>query len=261
MRELLSAARNSPLLTVPDMPSLPAFSYPRLLPPSEVGAASTAPDSAGARPEFSPAVTPDAQADQATAKPWSWCRIVGQVGGLYVVLETEDGLILMDPHAAHERINFERFMREVKQHAVRAQGLLQPETIDLPPERAQAVRRNMELLQSMGFGLSEFGGDTFVVDAMPVCLGPASARAVLGDVAQSMDRGGSRGGTERWAEDQVAMAACKASVKAQDRLTLPEIEKLVHDLSRAEMPYTCPHGRPTLIYMGFRELRRKFGRE
>ena len=262
VRELLTAARNSPLLTVPDMPTLPAFSYPRLLPPSEVGAASAAADgAAGVRPEASPVGTSDAPADQDAAKPWSWCRIVGQVGGLYVVLETEDGLILMDPHAAHERINFERFMREVKLHAVRAQGLLQPETIDLPPERAQAVRRNMELLQSMGFGLSEFGGDTFVVDAMPVCLGPASARAVLGDVAQSMDRGGSRGGTERWAEDQVAMAACKASVKAQDRLTLPEIEKLVHDLSRAEMPYTCPHGRPTLIYMGFRELRRKFGRE
>ena len=183
------------------------------------------------------------------------------MGGLYVVLETDDGLILMDPHAAHERINFEKFMGQVKRHAVPAQGLLQAETVDLPPERALTVRRNLSLLQQMGFGVAEFGGDTFVVDALPVCLGKVSARAVLSDVAESLEQGGARGGTERWAEDQVAMAACKASVKARDRLTVQEIEQLVMDLARAEMPYTCPHGRPTLIFMGFQELRRKFGRE
>lgn len=258
VREFLGTAKTTPLLEVPDLPSLPAFSYPRLAPPGEAPRPNAPPPMADER------AVPDAPAaDQTDSRqaPWSWCRILGQVGGLYVVLETEDGLILMDPHAAHERINFERFMRELKAHTVKAQGLLQPETIDLPPERALTVRRNLELLQHMGFGISEFGGDTFIVDAMPLCLGPASARSVLADVAATLDQGGARGGTERWAEDQVAMAACKASVKARDRLTLQEIEQLVLDLARAEMPYTCPHGRPTLIFMGFQELRRKFGRE
>lgn len=260
VREFLSTARTTPVLTVPDLPVLPAFSYPRLPPPGPDGVRPGAGDPSG-RASPGPVRPPEEQGAVAASAPWSWCRILGQVGGLYVVLESEDGLILMDPHAAHERINFERFMKEVKQHAVRAQGLLQPETLDLPPTRALTVRRNLELLRHMGFGIAEFGGDTFVVDALPVCLGKVSARAVLGDVAESLDQGGVRGGTEKWAEEQVAMAACKASVKAQDRLTVQEIEQLVSDLARAEMPYTCPHGRPTLIFMGFQELRRKFGRE
>lgn len=251
VRELISAARAAPALQVPDLPSLPAFAYPRMPPPSE----------APARPAAGPpAHTGQETPAPAGAAPWSWCRILGQVGGLYVVLETEDGLILMDPHAAHERILYERFMREVKDHRVKSQGLLAPEPVDLPPEQALRVRKNLELLRAMGFGVSEFGGDTFVVDALPVCLGNVAARAVLGDVAGSLEAGGSRGGTDRWAEDQVALAACKAAVKARDKLTVQEIEQLVLDLARAEMPYTCPHGRPTLIYMGFAELERKFGR-
>lgn len=267
VRDFLSTARTTPVLTVPDLPSLPAFAYPRLPPPEDAARQPPVSDPSaipnGAPPEegtpFDPAAP--ARAGAGPQAPWSWCRILGQAGGLYVVLETDDGLILMDPHAAHERINFEKFMAQVKRHAVPAQGLLQPETVDLPPARALIVRRNLSLLQHMGFGVAEFGGDTFVVDAMPVCLGKVSARAVLSEVAESLEAGGPRGGTERWAEDQVAMAACKASVKAQDRLTVQEIERLVMDLARAEMPYTCPHGRPTLIFMGFQELRRKFGRE
>jgi DNA mismatch repair protein MutL len=114
VREFLSTARTTPLLSVPDMPVLPAFSYPRLPPPDETARRAAAPaDVATPAPTETPfdARDPIAAGSQA---PWSWCRILGQVGGLYVVLETEDGLILMDPHAAHERINFERFMREAQ---------------------------------------------------------------------------------------------------------------------------------------------------
>lgn len=261
VRELLSTARTTPLLSVPDMPSLPAFSYPRLPPPTEAGLRPVPPPSPVASSGGPTSFDAPSALEAGPQAPWSWCRILGQVGGLYVVMESEDGLILMDPHAAHERINFERFMGEIKRHAVRTQGLLQPEILELPPARALLVRKNLAKLQEMGFGLSEFGGDTFMVDAMPVCLGAVSGKSVLTDVAVSLEQGGNRGGTEKWAEDQIAMAACKASVKARDRLSVQEIEQLVMDLARAEMPYTCPHGRPTLIFMGFQELRRKFGRE
>ena len=94
----------------------------------------------------------------------------------------------------------------------------------------------------------------------PIHLGAASATDLLTAVAQSLERGGARGGTERWAEDAVAQAACKAAVKARDRLTLREIEQLVVDLAGVEMPYTCPHGRPTVIFMSYNELHKKFGR-
>ena len=240
-----------PLIAIPDLPKPHTFSYPRLpMVPSE--GVEKASSSAGSDEAVSASVS--------SSRPWSWCRVLGQVGGLYVVMETEEGLVLMDPHAAHERLLFERYMKEVTSNRVASQGLLAPDTVELLPQDAQRVRENLPLLKNMGFGISEFGGDAFLVDALPSCIGDASASDLLTAVAQSMERGGSRGGTVRWAEEDVAQAACKAAVKARDRLTLHEIEQLVVDLAGAEMPYTCPHGRPTVIFMSFNELHKKFGR-
>jgi DNA mismatch repair protein MutL len=254
--ELLAAARAVPVLRVVDIPELPAFPYPRLDP-----AIGSAPPACEQSSECSQPAA-DARASEVRARaPWSWCRVMGQAGGLFVVLETEDGLILMDPHAAHERVLFERFMNGLLRRDIQSQGLLAPESVNLMPDRAQRVRDNMKLLREMGFGIAEFGGDSFVVDALPSFLGPVSASLLVSEIAESLDRGGRRGGTEHWAEEQIAIAACKAAVKARDRLTVQEIERLVCDLAECEMPYTCPHGRPTLIFMGFDELRRKFGRE
>ena len=254
--EFVRMGRASPALTILDLPELPAFSYPKS------GLAGPDPEPAAGAPVIRPAPAATAPpATPAAGSPWSWCRILGQVGGLYVIFETEDGVIIMDPHAAHERVLFERFMAQLKQHQIPGQGLLTPETVELPPERALVVRANLDLLRHMGFGVADFGGDAFLVDALPVCLGNARPVDVLGEIAQTLEQGGARGGTDRWAEDQIAMAACKAAVKANDRLTLQEIEGLVLDLAKAEMPYTCPHGRPTTIFMGFQDLRRKFGRE
>jgi DNA mismatch repair protein MutL len=186
--------------------------------------------------------------------------VVGQVGGLFVVLETAEGLVLMDPHAAHERVLFEKYMKEVLTHSVKSQGMLLPETVPLGPADARVVRRNLDVLRSVGFGVAEFGGDTFVLDAIPAVLGTVSGLTLLRDAARSLDESGPRGGVERWAEERIAQAACKAAVKARDRLTLDEIEKLVVALASAEMPYTCPHGRPTLMHFSYEELYRKFGR-
>jgi DNA mismatch repair protein MutL len=185
---------------------------------------------------------------------------LGQVGGLYVVLETEDGLVLMDPHAAHERVLFERLMKQRTSHAVKSQGLLAPETVAVLPAAAEAVRENLALLRAMGFGVADFGGDAFIVDALPACLGGAAPATVLAAVAETLARGGPRGGAERWTEEAVAQAACRAAVKAHDVLRLDEIEQLVVALAQAEMPYTCPHGRPTIIFTSYPELNRKFGR-
>ena len=241
-----------PLISIPDLPKSNTFAYPRLpMVPSEAVKKAAA------------VIVPtegQVAAPESASRPWSWCRVLGQVGGLYVVMETEDGLVLMDPHAAHERLLFERYMKEITANRVSSQGLLAPLTVELLPQNAQRVRENLSLLKMMGFGISEFGGEAFLVDALPTCIGDASASDLLTAVAQSLERGGARGGTERWAEEDVAQAACKAAVKARDRLTLHEIEQLVVDLAGAEMPYTCPHGRPTVIFMSYNELHKKFGR-
>lgn len=248
-----------PVLSIPDLPETRVFAYPRIAGASLVPGAGS--------PAAFPTSTGNASAGSAPEEgagrrsPWGWCRIIGQVGGLFVVLETEDGLVLMDPHAAHERVLFEKLLREVTGHKVRSQGLLMPETVPLRTHDAEVVRRNLPLLREMGFLLSDFGGDTFMVEAVPAVLGLFSAKDLLAEIALTLDQGGPRGGTERWAWEQVATAACRAAVKARDRLTMQEIERLVIDLASADMPYTCPHGRPTLIHFSFHELNRKFGRE
>jgi len=203
----------------------------------------------------------DSRLSTLDASPWSWCRVLGQVGSLYVVIETEDGLVLMDPHAGHERVLYERFMADVMAGNIQSQTLLMPQTVEMGPKDALRVRKHLDLLAKMGFGISEFGGDAFVVDAIPSHFADLSAAPLLAAISRDLEQAGSRGAKEKWREEAVARAACRSAVKARDRLSLEEIEKLVVDLARTEMPYTCPHGRPTLIFTPFKELNRKFGRE
>ena len=192
---------------------------------------------------------------------WANAKLLGQIGGLFVTFEGDDGLIVMDPHAAHERVLFEKFMGALEKNSIRAQGLLSPETFTLAPTDANRVRKNLPLLQEMGFGVADFEGDTFMVDAMPTYFKKGTAENIIREVANELEAGGTRAGTREHARDMIAMAACKAAVKASDQLSSLEIQQLVKQLAQCEMPYTCPHGRPSVIMMNYHELRRRFGRE
>lgn len=203
---------------------------------------------------------PEPAPESAFRSPWAWHRVIGQVGGLYVVIETDAGVVLMDPHAAHERVLFDEYMAKVAGGRPQSQGLLKAETVELSPQDARRVREALDLLRRMGFGMAEFGGDTFVVDAVPSCFGSAPAGALLLEIAACLEKSGERGAAVRMQEERIAQAACKASVKAGKALSVDEMELLVRRLARTEMPYTCPHGRPTLIHLSFRELDRRFGR-
>jgi DNA mismatch repair protein MutL len=197
--------------------------------------------------------------DELHTAPWNWCRVLGQIGGLYVILETEKGMVMMDPRASHERVLYDRFMRSVIAESVQVQNLLLPESVEMPARDAARIRRNIEIFQNMGFGMSEFGGNSFVVDALPACFDGVPVGELLTDMARSLEEAGSRGGAHA-KEDAVAQAACRVAVGTRQRLTLAEIERLVVDLAACEMPYTSPRGRPTLIFTSFNELHKKFGR-
>ena len=204
---------------------------------------------------------PKAQSLKPPTSPWKWCRVLGQAGGLYAVLETEEGIVLMDPQAAHERVLFEKFMHDLTAGKPSRQGLLTPEVIELMPADADALRRFLPVLDEMGFGISDFGQDTFIVDALPVHLQNGSPAVILSGIAGALDKNGAAAKATREAlRETVAQAACRTSVKAKDSLSTGAIERLVEDLAKTEMPYTCPHGRPTLIFTSFTELNRKFGR-
>jgi len=241
-------------MRIENLPSAPVFQYPRLRGheprPAETAAPSSSPNSRAGELEEAPVSPP----------PWSWCRVLGLIGNYYVAMETEDGLVLMDPRAAHERVLYERFMKEAGGGEVVAQSMLMPETVELKPRDAAALRKHIKHLKKLGFGISEFGGDNFVVDALPAPFDGASASSIIAGLCTEFAQAGTRGARGRLLEESVAQAAARAAVRARDRLTLEEIEKLVVDLARTQMPYTCPHGRPTVILTSLRELNRKFGR-
>jgi DNA mismatch repair protein MutL len=188
-------------------------------------------------------------------------RLVGVVGRLYVVLESDRGLVLLDQHAAHERILYEQMLQRLeKAEAAPSQRLLLPETIELSPRDATFVRQHLEILSRLGVGLREFGERTFLLDALPPFVRGGNPRQFAFQLVDELKAAGAGINTLRLGEDMVAKTVCRHAVKANDPLAGKELEHLVEDLRRCEMPYTCPHGRPTLIEMSWRELEKKFGR-
>ena len=187
-------------------------------------------------------------------------RLVGVIGKLYVVLESDRGLVLLDQHAAHERVLFEQMLRRGEQGNAPSQRLLLPETVELPPRDAQFLRGQLEALTRFGVGLSEFGERTFLLDALPPFVRVPDARRFVIELIDELKAAGQEMNSWRLGEHTVAKTVCRHAVKANDALGLSELENLVQDLRTCVMPYTCPHGRPTLIEMNFRELERKFGR-
>ena len=188
-------------------------------------------------------------------------RLIGVVGKLYVLLESDRGLVLLDQHAAHERILFEQMLNRLEQNgSTPSQKLLLPETIELPPRDAHFLREQLPALTRLGVGLSEFGERTFLLDALPPFVKAADPRRFVFDLVDELRAAGREVNLARLGEHTVAKTVCRHAVKANDPLGGAELENLVEDLRRCAMPYTCPHGRPTLIEMNYRELEKKFGR-
>ncbi|MCX6907182.1 MAG: DNA mismatch repair endonuclease MutL [Verrucomicrobia bacterium] len=192
--------------------------------------------------------------------PNSW-RVIGVIGQLYVLIESSEGLVLLDQHAAHERVLFERMLKQLEQGVAPSQRLLMPATLELEARDAAFVRENMAVFQQMGIGLSEFGPKAFLVDALPPWL-PARVdlRQVFSDVLDEVRAGGASLSKLRLGEDAIATTVCRHAVKAHDPLSVPELDSLLRELRACDLPYTCPHGRPTMIQLSYAELEKKFGR-
>ena len=188
-------------------------------------------------------------------------RLVGVIGKLYVVLESNRGLVLLDQHAAHERILFEQMLNRIEQSgSAPSQKLLLPETIELAARDASFLRDQLPALTRLGVGLSEFGERTFLLDALPPFVKVADPRRFVLDLVDELKSAGREVNLARLGEQTIAKTVCRHAVKANDPLGGAELNNLVEDLRHCAMPYTCPHGRPTLIEMNYRELEKKFGR-
>jgi DNA mismatch repair protein MutL len=187
-------------------------------------------------------------------------RIIGVLQKLYVLMESPEGLVLMDQHAAHERVNFEKFRRALESGGVPCQRLLMPVTLQTTPRDSDLLRQNLATLSRLGIEIESFGSNTFKVEALPAFLKNDDPIAWLDGVIEELSSLSTKSSSLRLSEDAIATTACRASVKSNDVLSIPELQRLLKDLFACEMPYCCPHGRPTLVQIGTAELERKFGR-
>jgi DNA mismatch repair protein MutL len=246
----------------------PSRALPKTLTPSEVAPVAppvAPPPAAPLAPAGSESVAAPPPEGQAPRTPVPLLavplRLIGVIGRLYVVLESDRGLVLLDQHAAHERILFEQMLARLEHHdQAPSQKLLLPETVELSARDAAFLKEQLPALTRLGVGLSEFGERTFLLDALPPFVQAADPRRFVLELVDELRATGQTVNTLRLGEHTIAKTVCRHAVKAHDPLAGKELETLVEDLRHCAMPYTCPHGRPTLIEMNFRELEKKFGR-
>lgn len=188
-------------------------------------------------------------------------RILGVIGQLYVLIESPEGLVLMDQHAAHERVLFERMLKELESDAAPSQKLLLPITIEVDSRDALFLQSNLKTLHKLGIGVNEFGDKTFLVDAVPPYFQLNIIQQTFRNIIDELRQTGEQVHARRLGEDKIATTVCRHAVKAHDPLKGEELRALLHQLHQCDLPYTCPHGRPTLIQISYPELEKKFGRK
>lgn len=185
-------------------------------------------------------------------------RIIGQLFETYWLIEYEDKFYMMDQHAAHEKILYERFMNHLKVKDMDTQMIIPPVIIELNMQQEDAYKRNKQAFSRLGFEIEEFGGNAYKVNGLPAGLPNINLKQMLIDMIDGLTDDNSTDLdiiTER-----VATMSCKAAVKGNNKLSFEEAKELIEELMQAENPYNCPHGRPTLIVMSKYEVERKFKR-
>ena len=201
---------------------------------------------------------PDPQSSFSTGVPL--LRLIGQIGSTYLVAEGPDGLYLIDQHAAHERVLFEKLMAQHESRSIPSQSLLTPEIVTLPPGSSKVLMEQLPFLNRFGFEVEEFGTNTFQVRAMPVLFAGGSPAMALKALVEDFEEDESPLAAE--VEARLAARVCKRlAVKAGQTLTPEEQRSLLNDLEACGSPRTCPHGRPTMIHLTVDMLERQFGRK
>ena len=214
--------------------------------------------------EFREPQAPYAVADTGVSQPPSptpaaalpMLRVLGQLNSSYIIAEGPDGLYLIDQHAAHERILFEKIEGQRLKQEVEVQGLLEPMPLEVSPRQEAELWAHYQELAEFGFSIEPFGGKTFLVRAVPAMLNDRDWAAMLRELLDSI----AEGDKSHWAETVIATMACHGAIKAGQALSDAEMRELVRQLEQTNTPHTCPHGRPTMIHLSYGQLKKDFGR-
>ena len=183
-----------------------------------------------------------------------------QVHNRYLITETDEGMIVIDQHALHERILYEQLRTKVLSGSVESQALLVPEPVTLNPSEAAAVLGSRDLLAQLGLDVQPFGGDTVLVSSYPAMLANVSPADLLRQIVELLLSGGKMPDRRDLLDDLLHMVSCKAAIKAGDRLSPEEISELIDQREFVQDSHHCPHGRPTALVFTRQELDRRFGR-
>ena len=207
-----------------------------------------------------PQNNPPSKFDTVTEDTLAHIWPLAQLFNTYILATDGEVLLMIDQHAAHERINYERLLTEFKQADHSSQVLLIPLPMEFTLQEEQVVLENLWSLTEMGFILEQFGTRTYLLRGVPVHTGSIQADQLLRQFIEEILLKNSTPTIEKLLEEWIYLLACKESIKAQDSLSLLEMEQLIALLGRSHNPYTCPHGRPTMIKMARSEIEKRFYR-
>lgn len=189
-------------------------------------------------------------------------KVLGQIHHTFIVAETDEGLMLVDQHAAHERVMFESLVKNFNQAAPVSQRLLMEEMLELHPKQHGLLEQALPMLRKTGFEIEPFGAKTFVVRAVPAIFEKENAVTVLKTFLEEKEEGKLKTGLENQKEEIAALIACKKkSVRAYDPLSAVQLQALLERLAQCENPFACPHGRPAFIQYTFLDLEKQFKRK
>ena len=187
---------------------------------------------------------------------------LGQIRESYILAETEEGFIIIDQHAAHERIIFEEILTSLERGNATSQALLLPAIIQLSFKEAQILEEHLDLLIAVGFGIANLGNNTFSVDATPTLMGNVEVKDLLLDFLHGILEGKGNVPLNDRKENVAKTLACKSrAIKANEKMSPEEIEYLINSLEKTKQPFTCPHGRPTFIKLTISDLEKHFKRK
>ncbi len=204
-----------------------------------------------------PAPTPAVDATPHSTNLWRWFNYLAQTSTGMLLLETDAGLVILDPRAARARIAYEKLL---ERHEVASQPLLIPETVQLPPADSARIRSFQEELSAIGFAIEEFGRDTWKIDAVPELLVGSSMETLLASIATDIAEGGAKRGSTHWRDELVAKAVARSFAGSSSAMTREAAIQLVEALAATRMPYVCPRGKPVMLYKSNREIERGLGR-
>jgi DNA mismatch repair protein MutL len=184
-------------------------------------------------------------------------RVLGQLANTYIIAEGPSGLYLIDQHAAHERILYDRILTQWSQKEVEVQGLLQPITIELSPREEETLKAIKEFLTQFGFSIEPFGNRSYVIRAIPALMARANIIEVISVLLDSL---ASKEGLNPWEEKVAQSLACHGAIRGGQQLSNEEMRELIKQLEQTKQPRSCPHGRPTMIHLSSHQLEKEFGR-